>query len=60
MLADALGLSAVQVNRSLRQSREMGMVTFQNGVVSLDDYVGLCAFAQFDPAFLDQLGQLLK
>lgn len=58
-LADALGLSAVHVNRVLRQLREAGLVTFQNSIVSFDDYDRLVALAAFDPAYLDQTGPLL-
>ena len=37
-LADALGLSAVHVNRVLRQLREDGLVTFQKRRVAFDDF----------------------
>jgi CRP-like cAMP-binding protein len=60
MLADALGLSSVHVNRVLRQLREMGLLTFQKGRVSIDDYEGLVALADFDKAYLDHDGPLLK
>lgn len=59
-LADALGLSAVHVNRVLRQLRERRLVTFREGHVTFDDYDGLVEFADFDPAYLDQTGPLLK
>lgn len=59
-LADALGLSAVHVNRVLRQLREDGLVTFRNGHVTFDDYDRLVRLADFDPAYLDQEGPLLK
>ena len=59
-LADALGLSAVHVNRVLRKLREDGFVTFQDGEVVFDNYNGLVALADFDPAYLDQAGPLLK
>ena len=59
-LADALGLSAVHVNRVLRQMRDAGLVTFRDGFVTFDDYTRLTELAQFDPAYLDQLGPLLK
>jgi CRP-like cAMP-binding protein len=36
-LADALGLSAIHVNRVLRQLREAGLVTFKKGHVTFDD-----------------------
>ncbi|MWB79336.1 helix-turn-helix domain-containing protein [Pseudooceanicola sp. 216_PA32_1] len=59
-LADALGLSAVHINRVLRQLRESGLVTFRDGRVTFDNYSGLVDFAEFDPAYLDQTGPLLK
>ena len=60
LLADTLGLSAVHINRVLRQLREAGYVTFQNGRVAFDDFEGLVAFADFDRAYLDHDGPLLK
>ncbi len=59
-LADALGLSAVHVNRVLRKLREDALVTFRDGQVTFDNYDGLVALAEFDPAYLDQTGPLLK
>jgi CRP-like cAMP-binding protein len=59
-LADTLGLSAVHVNRVLRKLREDGLVTFQDGQVVFDNYDGLVALAEFDPAYLDQEGPLLR
>jgi CRP-like cAMP-binding protein len=59
-LADALGLSAVHVNRVLRHLREEGLVTFQKGRVSFDDLAGLTELAGFDPDYLDQDGPLLR
>jgi CRP-like cAMP-binding protein len=59
-LADVLGLSAVHVNRVLRHLREHGLVTFQKGRVVFDDYTGLTALAQFDTAYLDHAGPLLR
>jgi CRP-like cAMP-binding protein len=58
-LADALGLSAVHVNRVLRHLREDGLVTFQKGRVVFDDFERLIARAQFDTGYLDQEGPLL-
>ena len=60
MLADALGLSAVHVNRVLRQLREMGLLTFQRGQVTFEDFDGLVALADFDKAYLDHDGPLLR
>lgn len=59
-LADALGLTAVHVNRVLRVLREKGLVTFRNGRVTIHDHARLAALAEFDPAYLDQAGPLLR
>ena len=59
-LADVLGLSAVHVNRVLRQMREQGLVTFQKGRVTFDDFAGLVSLADFDTDYLDQDGPLLR
>lgn len=59
-LADALGLSAVHVNRILRQLREDGLVTVQKKRVIFDDLEGLSRLAKFDMAYLDHDGPLLK
>jgi CRP-like cAMP-binding protein len=59
LLADALGLSAVHVNRVLRELREEGLLTFQKGCVVFDDFDGLVDFAAFDRAYLDHEGPLL-
>ena len=59
-LADALGLSAVHVNRVLRHLREEGLVTFQKGRVSFDDFSRLVKLAGFDADYLDQDSPLLR
>ncbi|WP_267138784.1 Crp/Fnr family transcriptional regulator [Anianabacter salinae] len=59
-LADALGLSAVHVNRVLRHLREEGLVTFQKGHVAFDDFFGLVALSGFNTDYLDQDGPLLR
>lgn len=59
-LADVLGLSAVHVNRVLRQMREQGLVTFQKGRVTFDDFAGLVSLAGFETEYLDQDGPLLR
>jgi CRP-like cAMP-binding protein len=58
-LADALGLSAVHVNRVLRQLREEGLVTFRNRKVTFHDRDRLCSLVGFDPTYLDQERPLL-
>ena len=54
-LADALGLTAIHVNRTLRVLRERGLVAFQNGQVEFLDHAGLARFARFDRSYLDHL-----
>ena len=53
-------MTAVHVNRVLRQLREGGLVTFHDGQVTFDDFDGLVALADFDPLYLDQAGPMLK
>lgn len=60
LLADTLGLSAVHVNRVLRELREDGLVTFQHGQVEIHDLDELVALAEFDKTYLDHDGPLLK
>ena len=59
LLSDALGLSAVHINRVLRELREDGLLTFRNGRVTFDDFDRLVALADFDNAYLDHEGPLL-
>lgn len=60
MLADALGLTAVHINRVLRELREDGLLTFQKGRVTFDDFDGLVSSVDFDKTYLDQEGPLLR
>ncbi|ULB11797.1 Crp/Fnr family transcriptional regulator [Cereibacter azotoformans] len=60
LLADALGLSAVHINRVLRELREAGLMSFQKGRVEFHDFAALVALADFDLAYLDHDGPLLK
>lgn len=59
MLADALGLSAIHLNRVLRQLRELGLLTFQKGAVTYDNLPALLALAGFEPTYLDNNPPLL-
>lgn len=52
-LADALGLSAVHINRVLRQLREDGLLTFRKGIVTFDDFEHLVRIADFNIGYLD-------
>ncbi|WP_116131538.1 Crp/Fnr family transcriptional regulator [Tropicimonas sp. IMCC34043] len=59
-LADALGLSPVHVNRVLRELRECELLTFQKGQVIIHNFEALVDLAEFDHAYLDQDGPLLR
>lgn len=52
MLAEALGLTAVHVNRTLQQLRETGMVDHKSGILFVNDFNRLASYADFDPAYL--------
>ena len=51
-LADALGMSAVHVNRTLAVLRAGGLVEFQGGRVIVPDPGKLAEVAEFDPSYL--------
>jgi CRP-like cAMP-binding protein len=51
-LGEALGLSAVHVNRSLQQLRSEGLFTWQNQVVHILDWEALRRRAAFDDRYL--------
>jgi hypothetical protein len=51
-LANALGLTAIHVNRVLRNLRQLGLVVFRNSEVEFLDRTGLAELAQFDATYL--------
>lgn len=51
-LGDALGLSAVHVNRTLQELRHDGLLTWKGPVVMLLDHQGLREAGDFDPGYL--------
>jgi CRP-like cAMP-binding protein len=53
LLGDALGLSAIHVNRVLRQLREEGLLTLQKGTVHIHDLRRLRTLAGFQGGYLD-------
>jgi CRP-like cAMP-binding protein len=53
VIADALGLSAIHVNRVLRQLRELKLLTFQLGNVEIHDLAGLKKLSGFRGGYLD-------
>ncbi len=53
VLADALGLSAIHVNRVLRQLRERGLITVNRGTVIIHDLKGLRSLSGFRGGYLN-------
>ena len=51
-LAEASGLTAVHVNRTLQEIRQEGVLSFSKGDVEISDWDQLAAAAEFDPAYL--------
>ena len=51
-LADITGMTAVHLNRCLKELRDAGLVTYRHGQVELHDPAGLTRNAQFDPTYL--------
>ena len=53
VMADALGLTAIHINRVLRQLREQGLVTVSQGSVHIHDLDGLRKLAGFQGGYLN-------
>lgn len=53
-VGDALGLSAVHVNRTLQELREEGLLTWDGGVLAVADWERLKETGEFDPTYLHQ------
>lgn len=51
-LADACAMTAIHTNRALQQIRRDGLLSLENGVLTIHDFAGLAAMAQFDPGYL--------
>ncbi len=51
-LGEALGISTVHVNRTLMDLRRAELIEFAKGRLTILDWEGLVAAAQFDPAYL--------
>ncbi|MCJ2037380.1 Crp/Fnr family transcriptional regulator [Methylobacterium sp. J-059] len=51
-LADAMGLSAVHVHRTLRELRDLGLITIKQRVLTIHDVEQLKAFCRFTPNYL--------
>jgi CRP-like cAMP-binding protein len=51
-LGDAASLSTVHINRTIRDLRKLGLVTWGIHSVKIHDWAGLAQVGQFDPAYL--------
>ena len=51
-IADAIALTPVHVNRTLRYLREQGLVNFRSGRVTIGDWAGLARVARFEADYL--------
>lgn len=52
VIADAIGLSSVQVNKSLMRLKCMGLIQLRYRKLEIFDFIGLCEIAIFDPIYL--------
>jgi CRP-like cAMP-binding protein len=51
-IGDALGLTTVHVNRTLKTIREAGLATLSDRVLKVLDWEGLKEAGEFDPTYL--------
>ena len=56
-LGDTMGLSTVQINRTMQTLRHEGLVTTTGRWMVVNDLDALMAFAQFDPIYLHQVNK---
>ena len=52
LLADTLGMTAVHLNRVLKELRLIGAMTYQRGYLTIVDHAQLIRIAGFDDAYL--------
>lgn len=57
LLADALGLSTVHVNRVVQELRREKLIVWRGVKVTIPDYDRLAQFAEFDPTYLNLLAE---
>ena len=51
-LADALGLTAIHLNRQLKTLREENLITYDRRAVKILDFPRLAQLGDFDPRYL--------
>ncbi len=52
-LADAVGITAVHLNRTLQALRATGLFSFTRGLVEIDDWRDFAAIADFDSSYME-------
>jgi CRP-like cAMP-binding protein len=56
-LADTVALSTVHVNRTLKELRQVGLVSMSSKSLVIHDFAGLRSLAMFDPGYLHLEGE---
>lgn len=56
-LADALGITPVHVNRTIRDLKAAGLITLRSRRLTVHDWAGLVSAAEFDPTYLHLRGR---
>ena len=57
-VAEICGMTAIHVNRVLRQLRERNLCTLRNGRVEIHDLAGLTRLGEFEPGYLYLSGEI--
>jgi len=60
LIGDALGLTTVHVNRTLRSLREDGLIKMSNKCVTILDFDALSLLADFDNSYLGETARTLQ
>ena len=55
-LADAMGLTAVHITRTIGALRRAGLIDLQARALTIREWDGLCRVAEFDPSYLHLKG----
>lgn len=58
LLADALGLTAIHLNRTMRMLREEGLVEVENKRVTIRDFDALSSLCDFEKSYLSECGPI--
>ncbi|TCR67518.1 Crp/Fnr family transcriptional regulator [Bosea sp. BK604] len=56
-LADVLGMSLVQVNRTLQALRRTGLIDWKGSTITIHDFDALAELSDFDPTYLNLMNE---